>query len=123
MLDIDFEEKLVEKVGGKFKLTRLIQNRLIELNRGAKPLVEVESANAYAAGPPSRQELIRIIVREILDDKIAWAPKGEIELSLEEEAAKLKEGGEGTSDVFDEELKKIKEERLKELTTMLQPKE
>ena len=35
MLDIDTEEELVKLVGGKFRLTALIQKRMAELNRGA----------------------------------------------------------------------------------------
>jgi DNA-directed RNA polymerase subunit omega len=124
MVDIDLEEKLVEKVGGKFKVTMLIQQRLLELNRGAKPLVEVKhSGQLEDAGPPSRQELVRIIIREILEEKIQLAPKGEIELSLEEAAAQLKEGKPSEDAAFQEEFKKIKEERVKELTGFLQTKE
>lgn len=124
MLDIDLEEELVEKIGGKFKVTRLIQQRLLELNRGARPLVEVEGANQVGpAGPPSRQELLRIIIREILEEKIILAPKSEIELSIEEEAERLKEGKQAEELSFGEELKKIKEERVKELTGFLQAKE
>ena len=42
MLDINTEEELVQLVGGKFKLTSLIQKRIVELNMGAPPLVEFE---------------------------------------------------------------------------------
>ena len=124
MLDIDLEEQLVEKLGGKFKVTLLIQQRLLELNRGARPLVEVEHSDRLDdAGPPSRQELLRIVIREILEEKIELAPKAEIELSIEEAAAQLKEGKTGDEGAFGEELKKIKEERVKELTGFLQTKE
>jgi DNA-directed RNA polymerase subunit omega len=124
MLDISLEEQLVEKVGGKFKVTRLIQQRLIELNRGAKPLVEVENPEVLASGtPPSRKDLLRIIIREILEDKIMLAPKKEIELTIEEEAARLKEVKPTDDASFGEELKKIKEERVKELTGFMNPKE
>ena len=34
------EEKLIEKVGGRFRLTSLIQKRLAVLNRGSHPLVQ-----------------------------------------------------------------------------------
>ncbi len=33
------EEDIVNKVGGRFKLSSLIQKRLVALNRGAPPLV------------------------------------------------------------------------------------
>jgi DNA-directed RNA polymerase subunit omega len=125
MVDIDLEEKLVEKIGGKFKVTMLIQQRLLELNRGAKPLVEVEnSGQMEEAGPPSRQELVRIIIREILEEKIKLAPRAEIELSIEEAAAQqLKDGKPSEEAAFRAEFKKIKEERVKELTGFLQTKE
>ncbi len=123
MLDIELEERLVEKVGGKFKLTRLIQQRLIELNRGAAPLVEADDLIQHkGSGPPRSPELMRVVIREILEGKISLAPKAEIELSLEEEAARLREGKTEEA-AFGEELRKIKEERVKELTGFLQPKE
>ena len=38
MLDEFKEEQIVNKVGGRFKLSSLIQKRLVALNRGARPL-------------------------------------------------------------------------------------
>jgi DNA-directed RNA polymerase subunit omega len=119
MLDIDLEERLVEKVGGKFKLTLLIQRRLVELNRGAKALVEYDGTVPHSAGPLKPQELVKLIVREILEDKICLTLKTDIDMTLQEEAQK--KAGQPEVDIFGEELKKIKEERLKELTTILQP--
>ncbi|HNR98877.1 MAG TPA: hypothetical protein PKX48_10510 [Planctomycetota bacterium] len=121
MLDIDTEELLVEKLGGKFKLTTLIQRRLVELNRGVKALVEPDRPAARPSGPPKPQELVKLIVKEILADKIALAPKSELDTTMEEAAEALQKDGAPEIDIFGEELKKIKEERLKELTTILQP--
>lgn len=121
MLDIDMEERLVDKLGGKFKLTTLIQRRLVELNRGVKALVEPDRPAARQSGPPKPQELVKLIVREILTDKIALVPKSELDTTIEEAAEALQKGGAPEVDIFGEELKKIKEERLKELTTILQP--
>ncbi len=53
------EEKLIDKVGGRFKLTSLIQKRLAVLNRGSKPLVKDQTGDN-----------MQIVVREILEDKI-----------------------------------------------------
>ncbi len=53
------EEVIVNKVGGRFKLSTLIQKRLVQLNRGSRPLI----ANA----PSDRME---IVLQEILQDKI-----------------------------------------------------
>lgn len=59
MLDELKEESIVNKVGGRFKLSTLIQKRLVQLNRGSPPLVE-EMAK------PGMQT----VIREILEDKI-----------------------------------------------------
>lgn len=53
------EDFIAQKVGGKFKLTTLIQKRLVQLNRGAPPLVESQ-------GKPT----MGTVVEEILTDKI-----------------------------------------------------
>jgi hypothetical protein len=39
MLDALREEEIVNKVGGRFRLSTLIQKRLVALNAGARPLV------------------------------------------------------------------------------------
>ena len=59
MLDEFKEEEIVNKVGGRFKLSSLIQKRLVALNRGARPLVELSSKNT-----------MEIVVAEIMNDKI-----------------------------------------------------
>jgi DNA-directed RNA polymerase subunit omega len=59
MLDDLKEEEIVKSVGGRFKLSALIQKRMRALNQGAKPLVALKSANHMA-----------IAVQEILQDKI-----------------------------------------------------
>lgn len=51
---------LINKVGGRFKLTALIQRRLEELMQGSRPLIE------DALGKTQ----IEIVVQEILEDKI-----------------------------------------------------
>ena len=59
MLDVFKDEAIVNKVGGRFKLSSLIQKRLVALNRGARPLVELNTKNP-----------MEIVVEEILTDKI-----------------------------------------------------
>ena len=59
MLDELKEDSIAKKVGGRFKLSTLIQKRLVQLNRGAPPLVETQ-------GKPS----MKTVVEEILTDKI-----------------------------------------------------
>lgn len=53
------EDILSKKVGGRFKLSTLIQKRLVQLNRGSPPLVECQ-------GKPN----MSTVIEEILTDKI-----------------------------------------------------
>ena len=59
MIEALKSEEIVDKVGGRFKLTALIQRRLQQLVEGARPLVEREG----------RTDL-EIVIEEILQDKI-----------------------------------------------------
>jgi DNA-directed RNA polymerase subunit omega len=59
MFDELKEEAIVRKVGGRFKLSALIQKRMVALNTGARPLVEVRGGDKLA-----------IVIQEILQDKI-----------------------------------------------------
>lgn len=52
---------IINKVGGKYKLTALIQKRLEELMEGARPLIEDTEGKTQ----------LEIVVQEILQDKIA----------------------------------------------------
>ncbi|RMG32167.1 MAG: DNA-directed RNA polymerase subunit omega [Planctomycetota bacterium] len=67
MLDAFKEEDIVRKVGGRFKLSTLIQKRMVQLNRGSKPLVQLPTRN-----------LMEIVVQEILQDKIYLDRSGEV---------------------------------------------
>ena len=80
MFDIDLEEILIKKVGGKFALTALLQKRMVELNRGASPLVRVEGTD---------RSLRRIVCQEILEDKISLAEREPEGYSLLEEQARI----------------------------------
>ena len=53
------EEEIVRKVGGRFKLSTLIQKRMVQLNKGSRPLVETKNEDKMA-----------IVLQEILQDKI-----------------------------------------------------
>ena len=52
---------LADKVGGRFKLTALIQRRLKELMDGSRPLIEDTQGKTQ----------LEIVIQEILQDKIA----------------------------------------------------
>ena len=68
MLDELKEEAIVNKVGGRFKLSTLIQKRMGALNKGAKPLVDLRTPNKMA-----------IVIEEIMQDKIYLDPTGEVQ--------------------------------------------
>jgi DNA-directed RNA polymerase subunit omega len=38
------EESIVNKVGGRFKLSTLIQKRMVQLNAGSRPLIDAKTA-------------------------------------------------------------------------------
>jgi DNA-directed RNA polymerase subunit omega len=59
MLDELREEEIVNKVGGRFKLSTLIQKRLVALNAGSRPLIDLQSDNK-----------LEIVIQEIMQDKI-----------------------------------------------------
>ena len=42
------EEEIVNKVGGRFKLSTLIQKRMTALNRGGRPLVDLDTDDKMA---------------------------------------------------------------------------
>ena len=67
MLEEFKEEEIVNKVGGRFKLSALIQKRLVALNRGSPPLVDIVTNNNLA-----------IVVAEVMNDKIYLDASGEV---------------------------------------------
>jgi DNA-directed RNA polymerase subunit omega len=60
MIEALKSDEIVTKVGGRFKLTALIQKRMLELMDGARPLVERGNMTD-----------LEVVVQEILQDKIA----------------------------------------------------
>ncbi len=61
MIEALRHEDIILKVGGRFKLTVLIQKRMQELMRGAKPLVERSQGMTD----------MELAIQEILEDKVA----------------------------------------------------
>ena len=59
MIDDLREEEIVNKVGGRFKLSTLNQKRLVALNAGGRPLVDTDSTDK-----------MQIVIEEIKQDKI-----------------------------------------------------
>ncbi len=52
-------DQIVDKLGGRFKLTTLVQRRWVELMRGARPLIDRDGRSDF-----------EVAVEEILQDKI-----------------------------------------------------
>ena len=72
MYDELMEEKIVDKVGGRFKLSTLIQKRMVALNRGARPLVDL-AAKTH----------LEIVIQEIMQDKIYLDTTGRLAVAPE----------------------------------------
>jgi DNA-directed RNA polymerase subunit omega len=60
MIEALKSDEIVKKVGGRFKLTALIQRRMLELMDGSRPLVDRGSMTD-----------LEVAIQEILEDKIA----------------------------------------------------
>lgn len=75
MLEDLKEEEIVNKVGGRFKLSTLIQKRLVALNAGARPLVEANTADK-----------LQTVIQEIVQDKIYLDQSSKVRIRGEEDA-------------------------------------
>ena len=88
MIEALKSEDIINKVGGRFKLTALIQRRMAEILQGSRPLVEWKKG----------QTLMEVVIDEILEDKIGIdydnsdinAPEGYISIK-EKQLAKEQE--------------------------------
>ena len=60
MIDALKSDELIRRVGGRFRLTALIQKRWLELLQGARPMVET-------AGKTQ----LEVVIEEILQGKVA----------------------------------------------------
>ena len=72
MIDALKEEEIVRKVGGRFKLSTLIQKRLAAINAGARALVDSDSSDK-----------MEVVVQEILQDKIFLDSSNEVQITSE----------------------------------------
>lgn len=59
MIEALRHDDIIEKVGGRFKLTTLIQRRWLQLMQGARPMVE-----------PKGLTDLEVVIREIEEGKI-----------------------------------------------------
>ncbi len=69
MLEELKEEEIVNKVGGRFKLSTLIQKRLVQLNQGSRALVNVDTHDKMA-----------IVLQEIMQNKIVLNMEDEVQI-------------------------------------------
>lgn len=72
MLEDLKEEEIVNKVGGRFKLSTLIQKRLVQLNAGSRALVDADTSDK-----------MEIVLREIANDKIFLDSSNEVKITGE----------------------------------------
>ena len=98
MLDDFREDDIVRKVGGRFKLSTLVQKRMVALNRGAQPLVDL----------PTR-DLMETVVAEVKQEKIYLDTSGKVQ-AVEDDSETVDaleallaedDGGPGVDDLAD----------------------
>ena len=69
MIEALKSDEIVHKVGGRFKLTALIQKRMLELMDGGRPLVERRDGMTD----------LEVVIQEILQDKIYLDASGNMQ--------------------------------------------
>ena len=79
MYDALKEEEIVRKVGGRFKLSTLIQKRLVQLNQGARPLIQTHESDNMS-----------IVLKEILTDKIFLDTSDNVGVNQDADSDELK---------------------------------
>jgi DNA-directed RNA polymerase subunit omega len=87
MLEELKEEVIVNKVGGRFKLSTLIQKRLVQLNQGSRALVNVDT-----------HDKMSIVLAEIMQDKISLSMSNEVQ-TLDEQIAAFESPDLGAMDL------------------------
>lgn len=70
MIEALKDEKLINKVGGRFKLSTLIQKRLVYLNKGARSFVESDKS--------ASRDKLAVVIEEIMQDKIYLDMEGNL---------------------------------------------
>ncbi|MEE9294769.1 MAG: DNA-directed RNA polymerase subunit omega [Phycisphaerae bacterium] len=59
MIEVLKDDEIINKLGGRFKLTALIQRRWVRLMQGARPMVETEGLTD-----------LEVVLKEIVEGKI-----------------------------------------------------
>ena len=63
MIETLKSDEIINKLGGRFKLTALIQRRLVQLMHGERPMVETKGLT-----------LMEVVIKEIMEGKIKARP-------------------------------------------------
>lgn len=66
MIEILKNDEIIEMVGGRFRLTALIQRRWLQLMHGARPMVDTKGLTD-----------LEVVLKEIVDGKIVAIQPGE----------------------------------------------
>ncbi|MEM7682215.1 MAG: hypothetical protein AAF288_09695 [Planctomycetota bacterium] len=85
MIEALKDDRLIHRMGGRFKFTALVQHRLRELMDGARPLVERNGRSAF-----------ELAVAEVVEGKLAYRLTEE-EMMPESVVEALTEAGEKTT--------------------------
>jgi len=64
------EDEIINKVGGRFRVSSLIQKRMAQLIAGARPLVDLNT-----------EDKMRIVIEEIMQDKIYLDMDGKVQIA------------------------------------------
>ena len=64
MIEALKDDAIIEKLGGRFKLTALIQRRLVQIMHGARPMVDDKGLTP-----------MELVIREIMEDKVKPKPE------------------------------------------------
>ncbi|MAT10542.1 MAG: DNA-directed RNA polymerase subunit omega [Pirellulales bacterium] len=75
MLEELKEEEIINKVGGRFKLSTLIQKRIVQLKQGSRVLIDTNGS----------EDQMRIVLQEILQDKIFLDENDEVQAAPDAE--------------------------------------
>ena len=75
MIEILKSDEIINKIGGRFKLTALIQRRWLQLMQGARPMVKTEGLTD-----------LEVVLQEIVEGKIVPVRLDEVESEQDDQA-------------------------------------
>ena len=69
------DEELIRKIGGRFRLSTLIQKRLVALNEGTPSAIDHGRSSSAAT-----RDRLDTVIQEILQDKIYLSTEGNVQV-------------------------------------------